>query len=62
LLAQHFIFYSHVGTSAWRKLVGITLTIAVGGTAFFGAAYLLHVAELRDVVVLLRTKFGRIRP
>ena len=62
LLAQHFIFFSHAGTSAWRKLFGLTLTIAVGGATFFGAAYLLHVGELRDVVVLLRTKFGRIRP
>ena len=62
LLAQHFIFFSHAETSAWRKLFGLMLTIAVGGATFFGAAYLLHVAELRDVVALVRTKFDRIRP
>ena len=37
------------------------LTIAVGGGAFFGAAYLLHVAELRDVVQLVRGRFSRLR-
>jgi putative peptidoglycan lipid II flippase len=61
LLAQHFIFFSRVGTSAWRKLFGIVLTIAVGGTTFFGAAYLLHVAELRDVVALVRGRLTRLR-
>jgi putative peptidoglycan lipid II flippase len=60
LLAQHFIFFPHAGTSVWRKLFGLLLTIAVGGATFFGAAYLLHVAELRDVVELVRAKFGRI--
>ena len=43
LLAQHFIFATHV--SFWRTLVGMALTISVGGGIFFGVAYLLHVAE-----------------
>jgi putative peptidoglycan lipid II flippase len=61
LLAQHFIFFSHAGTSVWRKLFGLLLTIAVGGATFFGAAYLLHVAELRDVVALVRGRLSRLR-
>jgi len=61
LLAQHFILLSPVGTSVWRKLFGVLLTIAVGGATFFGAAYLLHVAELRDVVTLVRGRLSRLR-
>ncbi|MEY2495767.1 MAG: putative peptidoglycan lipid flippase [Verrucomicrobiota bacterium] len=61
LLAQHFVFFSQVGTSAWRKVFGLLITIAVGGSAFFGAAYVLHVAELRDVVLLVRGRLSRLR-
>jgi putative peptidoglycan lipid II flippase len=61
LLAQHFIFFSQAGTGAWRKVFGLLLTIIVGGSAFFGAAYLLHVAELRDVVLLVRGRLSRLR-
>lgn len=61
LLAQQFIFLSPVGMSVWRKLFGVLLTIAVGGATFFGAAYLLHVAELRDVVALVRGRLSRLR-
>jgi hypothetical protein len=60
LLAQHFIF-APSGLTAWRKAIGLALTIAVGSSAFFGAAYLLHVAEVRDVVLLLRGRFSRVR-
>src|SRR6267142_1547679 len=31
LLAQYFIFFSHAGMSSWQKLLGLSLTIAVGG-------------------------------
>ena len=61
LLAQHFILVSPVGTSVWRKLFGVLLTIAIGGATFCGAAYLLHVAELRDVVALVRGRLSRLR-
>jgi len=59
-LAQHFIF-APPGSTAWKKVFGLLVTIAVGSTAFFGAAYLLHVAELRDVVTLVRGRFSRLR-
>ena len=62
LLAQHFIFVS----PSWHRACGESSSescspIAVGGGAFFGAAYLLHVAELRDVVALVRGRLSRLR-
>jgi hypothetical protein len=39
----------------------LLVTIAVGSAAFFGAAYVLHVAELRDVVQLVRGRFTKAR-
>jgi len=57
--AQQWIFLSDTTASTWRNLCGVTLTIAVGGAAFFGAAYLLHVEELRDVVLLMRRRLQR---
>ncbi len=53
-LAQRYVFLSDTGVVTWRKAVALLLTIAAGGAAFFGAAYLLHVAELRDLVVLVQ--------
>lgn len=61
LLAQHFIFSVEGGVSMWRKLFGLTLTIGVGGSIFFGAAYAFHVAEVRDVVLLVRGRLRRLR-
>jgi putative peptidoglycan lipid II flippase len=61
LVAQHFIFFSNIDATSLRKIFGLVGTIAVGGAAFFGAAYLLHVAELRDVVLLVRGRFSRLR-
>jgi putative peptidoglycan lipid II flippase len=57
-LAQHLLFASP-SESVWRKGAGLTITIAASAAAFFGAAYLLHVAEVRDVVALLRSRFVR---
>jgi putative peptidoglycan lipid II flippase len=61
LLAQHFFFVPNVRTSDWQKAIELTITIVVGGAAFFGVAYLLHVAELRDVVGLVRGRLSRLR-
>ena len=49
------------GATTLRKAVALLFTIAVGGAAFFGAAYALHVAELRDVVQLVRGRFSKAR-
>ena len=61
LLIQHYIFLSDLGATNWRKAIALLATIAIGGAAFFGSAYLLHVAELRDVVELVRGRFSRLR-
>ena len=58
-LAQQFIFVP--GMTAWRKVCGMLVTIGVAGGAFFGAAYVLHVGELRDVVQLVRGRFSKAR-
>lgn len=59
-LSQHYLLAGgSVDVSFWRKLFGVSVTIALGGAVFFGSAYLLHVEELRDVGVLVRRKFKR---
>src|SRR5256714_5240077 len=61
LLAQYFHLVSPEWT-LWRKALGLSVTIAASATIFFGTAYLLHVAEVRDVVMLIRSRFGGVRP
>src|SRR6266566_2018057 len=41
------------------RLCVLLAAIAFGATAFFGVAFLLRVAEVQDIVDLLRSKFGR---
>ncbi len=41
------------------RLCVLLAAIAFGVTAFFGGAFLLRVAEVQDIVDLLRSKFGR---
>ncbi|HEY2615598.1 MAG TPA: murein biosynthesis integral membrane protein MurJ [Chthoniobacterales bacterium] len=55
--AQHLFFYNRTANEL-RLLVAVVTTVAAGGVIFFGAAYLLHVDELRDVVLLVRNRFG----
>jgi len=57
-LAQYFHFVS-AEWSLWRKALGLTITIVAGAAVFFGTAYLLHVAEVRDVVELVRGRLSR---
>jgi len=61
LVTQHYLSLSEVSATTWRNAVALLVTIAIGGATFFGTAYLLHVAELRDVVTLVRGRFSRIR-
>ena len=60
--AQWIFFQSLQSLRIWQKAIEVVVTVALGGAVFFGAAYLLRVAEVHDVVVLFRTKFGRVRP
>jgi hypothetical protein len=61
LLAHTYLFSGGFVIGTWRNLLAMLLTIAVGSALFFGAAYLLHVAELRDVVQMVRGRFSRLR-
>jgi putative peptidoglycan lipid II flippase len=58
-LASLLFFTSHAHAPGWQNAIVLLITIACGSGVFFGAAYLLHVAELRDVVDLLRRRLGR---
>ena len=57
-LASTFFFSAQVHLSGWKNFLALMITIAVGAGAFFGAAYLLRVAEVHDVVELFRRKFS----
>ena len=57
-LALQFLFAS-TSLTLWQELVDLTITIVLGIAIFFGAAYLLRVGEVHDVVVLVRRRFGR---
>jgi putative peptidoglycan lipid II flippase len=58
--AQRFILPGG-GSTLIRNAVALVGTIAIGSAVFFGAAYLLRVAEVRDVVELVRGRFSRAR-
>ncbi len=60
-LAKFYLFSGGVVVGTWQILGAMLLTIAVGSALFFGAAYVLHVAELRDVVQMVRGRFSRLR-
>jgi putative peptidoglycan lipid II flippase len=57
--AQWLFFQSVQDLRIWHKAIEIMITVAVGGAAFFGTAYLLRVAEVHDIVTLVRQRLGR---
>ncbi|MEY2531953.1 MAG: putative peptidoglycan lipid flippase, partial [Verrucomicrobiota bacterium] len=57
--ANRYFFLSGQALSQWKKIVDLMITIAVASAMFFGAAYVLRVAELHDVVELVRRKLSR---
>ncbi len=57
-LAWRSFFATHAHVSVWQNAIAIVITIVVGAAAFFSAAYLLRVAEVQDVVDLVRRKFA----
>ena len=56
-LASTFFFSTHPHAPIWANLIAMLTTIAIGAGIFFGTAYLLRVAEVQDVVDLVRRKF-----
>jgi putative peptidoglycan lipid II flippase len=55
--SNQYFFLSISNLPEWKKIVELTVTIAVASATFFGTAYLLRVAEVHDVVELVRRKF-----
>ena len=58
-LARHYFLHAGSSVFLWQKLLGVSVTVAVGSAIFFGTAYLLRVAEVEDLVALARRKLGR---
>jgi putative peptidoglycan lipid II flippase len=56
--ANQYLFLSVPDLTEWKKVIELTVTIALGSATYFGVAYLLRVAEVHDVVTLVRRKFG----
>ncbi|MFN2542474.1 MAG: murein biosynthesis integral membrane protein MurJ [Chthoniobacterales bacterium] len=57
-LALQF-FFARTPLPLWQETIELLITIGVGVAVFFGAAYSLGVAEVRDVVDLVRRRLGR---
>jgi peptidoglycan biosynthesis protein MviN/MurJ (putative lipid II flippase) len=57
--ASAFFFSAHPHLAAWKNFLTLMITIAGGAGAFFGAAYLRRVAEVHDVVELVRRRLRR---
>jgi putative peptidoglycan lipid II flippase len=55
----HYFFASGIPRSEFQKLIGVGATVVVGATVFFGAAYLLRVEELHDLVEVVKRKLRR---
>ena len=56
-VAQRFVFPDATRMPEWKRIIDVAVTIVLGGAAFFGTAYLLGIAELRDAVELARKRF-----
>jgi putative peptidoglycan lipid II flippase len=52
------IFLSAPHLSLWKKIIEVTVAIAVAAAAFFGAAFALRVAEVREVFELVRGRLA----
>jgi putative peptidoglycan lipid II flippase len=58
-LASEFFFSAHHHLAVWKNFLALMVTIAAAAAAFFGTAYLLRVAEVHDLVDLVRRRFAR---
>lgn len=56
LAAQRFVFPAALHGSEWKLILDVVVTITIGAGAFFGTAYLLRIAEVHDVVNIVRRK------
>ncbi|HJX98836.1 MAG TPA: murein biosynthesis integral membrane protein MurJ [Chthoniobacterales bacterium] len=58
-IALETMFYPGAHLPEWQRIFGVLLVIGVAVAVFFGSAFLFRVDEVRDVVDLVRRKFGR---
>jgi len=58
-IALATMFYPGAHLPEWQRIFGVLLVIGVAAALFFGSAFLFRVDEVRDVVGLVRRKFGR---
>ncbi len=56
--AQRYFFPDATRLPEWQRILDVGVTIALGGSAFFATAYLLGIAELREMVTLVRKRFA----
>jgi putative peptidoglycan lipid II flippase len=56
--AQRVLLPAPTHESQWRLIAGVALTISIGTAMFFGTAFLLRVAEVRDVVTVVRRRLN----
>ena len=57
-LSLETMFYPGAHLPEWQKIFAVLLVITVAAAVFFGSAFLFRVDEVRDVVALVRRKFG----
>ena len=55
-LAHAFFFAIHPQALIWQNALVMLVTVGIGAGTFFGTAYLLRVAEVHDVVELVKRK------
>jgi putative peptidoglycan lipid II flippase len=58
-VASSFFFMRYPQAPGWQNLIVMLITICCGAGAFFSAAYVLRVAEVLDLVDLIRRRFRR---
>jgi putative peptidoglycan lipid II flippase len=56
-MANRFVFVPH--PTLWKKILEVAVTISVAAAAFFGAAFALRVAEVREVFELVKQRLIR---
>lgn len=58
-LGSRFFFPLGITQTQWHKVLGVGAIVTAGTLVFFGAAYLLRVAELQDVAAVVQRKLRR---
>ena len=56
---RHFFFPAGMPHLLKAKLIGVGTTVIVGTLVYFGVAYLLRVAELRDLIDVVKRRVAR---